>query len=58
MTFAEKRMLVETQSAVGRLSARVDALVKYVEAIEQRRRGRPSQDEAEKLEQLRKEALG
>lgn len=58
MTFDERRKMNENAEAVRALSARVDALAAYVEAIEARKRGRPSREDEQKMEALRTAANG
>lgn len=58
MTYAEARALKEAGIKVRELEARMDAMLEYVAILEQRKRGRPSEDEQAHLADLKERMNG
>ncbi len=58
MNHAEKRMLIEAHREVRQLRARVDVLTELVGLTLNRKAGRPSRQEAERVDQLKAQMYG
>ena len=58
MTHAEKRLLVESAARIASMEKRLDALCQIFEILLERKAGRPSAAEVERLEELKGQVHG
>lgn len=58
MTYAEKKAILDTAKAVDELTIRIDALTELTEMLLSRKAGRPSKEDAERMESLRLRSHG